>query len=187
MDELELQIKDEVFKSKVQKFYNNNKVFIFVFFFILIFTPIFFQFFYYYKEKNNEKLFSDYLKTEILFNIDKNQALKRLEDLQKSKNETIAMLANGKIIQHYLENNDLETAIKYIEIENISFKKNIFKEFKNIKEAILKFDSINENELLNLLKNNSSKLAFIKNKLLYDYYIKNDQPEKANQFMKLVD
>ena len=55
-----------------------------------------------------------------------------------------------------------------------------------IKKVILNFDSISENEILNLTKNKKNKDNFklLKTKLLYDYYIKSNQLEKAKQIQR---
>ena len=42
-NELESQIKESLFKEKIEKFYKKNKILIIVFFIILIVTPIFIQ------------------------------------------------------------------------------------------------------------------------------------------------
>ena len=62
----------------------------------------------------------------------------------------------------------------------------MFIELSEIKKLILNFDSINENEILNLSKisNNKNKFKLIKTKLLYDYYIKSNQLEKAKQIQR---
>lgn len=55
-----------------------------------------------------------------------------------------------------------------------------------IKKAILKFDYIQEPEILQLLehKNKNSNFNLIKKKLLVDFYTKNNQLNKANQIKK---
>jgi len=54
----------------------------------------------------------------------------------------------------------------------------------NIKMVILKFDQITENEILKLLKiKNNKNFNLIKSKLLYDFYIKSGQKDKAKQVL----
>jgi len=54
----------------------------------------------------------------------------------------------------------------------------------NIKIVILKFDQITENEILKLLKiKNNKNFNLIKSKLLYDFYIKSGQKDKAKQVL----
>ena len=50
--------------------------------------------------------------------------------------------------------------------------------------VILKFDQITENEILKLLKiKNNKNFNLIKSKLLYDFYIKSGQKDKAKQVL----
>ena len=55
-----------------------------------------------------------------------------------------------------------------------------------IKKTLLLFNSLNEAEILNLIKINQKKDTFIsiKKKLLFDFYMKNNQSKKAQQVYK---
>ena len=60
----------------------------------------------------------------------------------------------------------------------------MFEELSEIKKVILYFDDIKESEILNISKDNKSNFKLIKTKLLYDYYLKSNQLEKAKQVQK---
>ena len=181
-NELESQIKESLFKEKIEKFYKKNKILIIVFFIILIVTPIFIQINSYLNKKNNENLLEQYLKAESLIKKDDNQALEILENLRNSQNQTIQKLALNRTVDIYLNQGQKDKAL--LQLEKISdFDNKLFDELNNIKQVILKFDTIKESEILELLKidNKNDSFILIKKKLLYDFYIKSNQLNKAKQ------
>ena len=181
-NELESQIKESLFKEKIEKFYKKNKILIIVFFIILIVTPIFIQINSYLNKKNNENLLEQYLKAESLIKKDDNQALEILENLTNSQNQTIQKLALNRTIDIYLNQGQKDKAL--LQFEKVrDFDNKLFDELNNIKQVILKFDTIKESEILDLLKidNKNDSFILIKKKLLYDFYIKSNQLNKAKQ------
>jgi len=181
-NELESQIKESLFKEKIEKFYKKNKILIIVFFIILIVTPIFIQINSYLNKKNNENLLEQYLKAESLIKKDDNQALEILENLTNSQNQTIQKLALNKTVDIYLNQGQKDKAL--LQFEKVrDFDNKLFDELNNIKQVILKFDTIKESEILDLLKidNKNDSFILIKKKLLYDFYIKSNQLNKAKQ------
>ena len=181
-NELESQIKESLFKEKIEKFYKKNKILIIVFFIILIVTPIFIQINSYLNKKNNENLLEQYLKAESLIQKDDNQALEILENLTNSQNQTIQKLALNRIVDIYLNQGQKDKAL--LQFEKVrDFDNKLFDELNNIKQVILKFDTIKESEILDLLKidNKNDSFILIKKKLLYDFYIKSNQLNKAKQ------
>lgn len=181
-NELERQIKESLFKEKIEKFYKKNKILIIVFFIILIITPIFIQINSYLNKKNNENLLEQYLKAESLIKKNNNQALEILENLTNSQNQTIQKLALNRTVDIYLNQGQKNKAL--LQFEKIrDFDNKLFDELNNIKKVILKFDTIKENEILDLLKidNKNDSFILIKKKLLYDFYIKSNQLKKAKQ------
>lgn len=181
-NELESQIKESLFKEKIEKFYKKNKILIIVFFIILIVTPIFIQINSYLNKKNNENLLEQYLKAESLIKKDDNQALEILENLTNSQNQTIQKLALNRTVDIYLNQGQKDKAL--LQFEKIrDFDNKLFDELNNIKQVILKFDTIKESEILDLLKidNKNDSFILIKKKLLYDFYIKSNQLNKAKQ------
>ena len=183
-NELESQIKESLFKEKIEKFYKKNKILIIVFFIILIVTPIFIQINSYLNKKNNENLLEQYLKAESLIKKDDNQALEILENLTNSQNQTIQKLALNRTVDIYLNQGQKDKAL--LQFEKIrDFDNKLFDELNNIKQVILKFDTIKESEILDLLKidNKNDSFILIKKKLLYDFYIKSNQLNKAKQIL----
>jgi predicted negative regulator of RcsB-dependent stress response len=183
-NELESQIKESLFKEKIEKFYKKNKILIIVFFIILIVTPIFIQINSYLNKKNNENLLEQYLKAESLVKTDNNQALEILENLTNSQNQTIQKLALNRTVDIYLNQGQKDKAL--LQFEKIrDFDNKLFDELNNIKQVILKFDTIKESEILDLLKidNKNDSFILIKKKLLYDFYIKSNQLNKAKQIL----
>ena len=181
-NELESQIKESLFKEKIEKFYKKNKILIIVFFIILIVTPIFIQINSYLNKKNNENLLEQYLKAESLIKKDDNQALEILENLTNSQNQTIQKLALNRTVDIYLNQGQKDKAL--LQLEKIrDFDNKLFDELNDIKKVILKFDTIKESEILDLLKidNKNDSFILIKKKLLYDFYIKSNQLNKAKQ------
>ena len=183
-NELESQIKESLFKEKIEKFYKKNKILIIVFFIILIVTPIFIQINSYLNKKNNENLLEQYLKAESLIKKDDNQALEILENLTNSQNQTIQKLALNRTVDIYLNQGQKDKAL--LQFEKIrDFDNKLFDELNNVKLVILKFDTIKESEILELLKidNKNDSFILIKKKLLYDFYIKSNQLNKAKQIL----
>ena len=181
-NELESQIKESLFKEKIEKFYKKNKILIIVFFIILIITPIFIQINSYLNKKNNENLLEQYLKAESLIKKDDNQALEILENLTNSQNQTIQKLALNITVDIYLNQGQKDKAL--LQLEKIrDFDNKLFDELNDIKKVILKFDTIKESEILDLLKidHKNDSFILIKKKLLYDFYIKSNQLNKAKQ------
>tara|TARA_X000000950_G_scaffold185975_1_gene225192 strand:+ start:884 stop:1501 length:618 start_codon:yes stop_codon:yes gene_type:complete len=181
-NELERQIKESLFKEKIEKFYKKNKILIIVLFITLIITPIFIQINSYLNKKNNENLLEQYLKAESLIKKNNNQALEILENLTNSQNQTIQKLALNRTVDIYLNQGQKNKAL--LQFEKIrDFDNKLFDELNNIKKVILKFDTIKENEILDLLKidNKNDSFILIKKKLLYDFYIKSNQLKKAKQ------
>jgi predicted negative regulator of RcsB-dependent stress response len=183
-NELESQIKESLFKEKIEKFYKKNKILIIVFFIFLIVTPIFIQINSYLNKKNNENLLEQYLKAESLVKTDNNQALEILENLTNSQNQTIQKLALNRTVDIYLNQGQKDKAL--LQFEKIrDFDNKLFDELNNVKQVILKFDTIKESEILDLLKidNKNDSFILIKKKLLYDFYIKSNQLNKAKQIL----
>ena len=91
----------------------------------------------------------------------------------------------NKLAEYYINNNQKNKALEILNNTEV-FGNSMFIELSEIKKVILNFDNINENEILNLTKNKKNKDNFklLKTKLLYDYYIKSNQLEKAKQVQR---
>ena len=184
-NELETQIEDDLFKDKVSKFFKKNKILVVSLALILIVLPISIQVVSFYNEKKQEQFLSKYIEAEILLDNNDIKGIEILNTIKEKGNDTIKLLAMNKLAEYYINNNQ---KIKALEIFNNTevFDNSMFIELSEIKKVILNFDSINENEILNLIKNNKNKNNFklLKTKLLYDYYIKSNQLEKAKQVQR---
>jgi len=185
--EIDLQIKDELLRDKIIKFYNKNKIKIVVLFLIIILCPILFQIYFYFNVKKKQKLISEYLRAEQLININETESLKILSSLKKSGKDVIVGLSHAKILEIYLNEGDYDKALKEINNFKYKFSNEILDDLTSIKKTIISFDQLNENEILQLLKKNQRKSYFeiIKKKLLYDFYIKSNQMQKANQINRV--
>ncbi len=184
-NELETQIKDELQKDRITNFYKKNKIIIISIFLLVILSPLFFQFNSYYQNKNNQNFTSQFIKAEMLLQQDSETSLKILNYLKINANDSVRVLATSKLVEYYLDSENKKKALDEIKKSNYKYDSNIFNELKHIQEALLRFDEIKENELINLLKKSESdNFQIIKNQILYDYYTKNDQPQKAKIFQR---
>ena len=184
-DELETQIEDDLLKDKVSNFFKKNKILVIALVLILIVLPISIQVFFFYNDKKQEKFISKYIEAEILVDNNDIKGIEILNTIKEKGNDTIKLLAMSKLVEHYINNNQKDKAIEILNNTKV-FNNSMFIELSEIKKLILNFDSINENEILNLTKNTNNKDNFklIKTKLLYDYYIKSNQLEKAKQIQR---
>ena len=73
-NEIDLQIKDELLRDKIVKFYNKNKKKIVVLFLIIILCPILLQIYFYFNVKKKQKLISEYLRAEQLINTNESES-----------------------------------------------------------------------------------------------------------------
>jgi predicted negative regulator of RcsB-dependent stress response len=139
--------------NKIKNFYNKNKVLIFLILFILLST--FLSFFYYQNLKENKKiLLSDkYVEGKIYIeNKENEKALKILKEIIYSNDSTYSTLALFLIANNNLmkDDNELNDLFNYL-LSNVKFENEI--EYLIIfKKAILQSNTINESELLELLK-----------------------------------
>lgn len=111
-NELENQIKEEVFKDKINYFYKKNKKFFIITSFIIILVPIVLQILFYFNHKKAD-LLSEYLRAEILIQKDKVQGLEILKRLKSESNETISLLSFNRLLEYYISNDEKKTLFKY--------------------------------------------------------------------------
>ena len=184
-NEFENQIKEEVFKEKITNFFRNYKPWIIFLSLILIAIPIFLQIYFFYIKKNNENLLSQYLKAETLLNNNEAEAVNIFDKIKDNKNETISLLATDKLLQIYLAKNENQKVDILIDQKQNKSSLEIYDELKRIKKVLYNFDRIQEEEILKHLNNNKVKIfKQTAKKLLYDFYMKNNQYEKAKQIIK---
>lgn len=182
-NELETQIEEDLLKDKITRIYKKYKLLIISIFFLLILAPIIFQFKVYYEKKKNEDFTALYLKAELEIVDNKNSSIEILRYLYQNGNDAIKILSLTKLIEIFLEDNDKDAALNELKKSNLIFKDKVFSELLKIQEALLLFDNIKEAELLKLLKSEQNNFQSLKNKILYDFYIKNNQLKKARDYL----
>ena len=164
-------------KSKLKRFYESNKIFIFSFIFILI---IFFGSFSFYlenKEKKKVLLSENYVQAKIFLEKgDKNKAINLLKEVIFANDPTYSSLClflimNQNLITDYKELSDLFDHL----LENNKFSR----EVRNLliyKKALLNSNFVKESELLE-----SIRLL-----LLGDYFVSKGEYIKAIEFYQKI-
>lgn len=180
---LEKEITEELERDKYINFYkkNKNKIIFFILFFLILIFGYQIRSFYY--DKQNSGDIEKILLSQIYLGENNNkEGVDILNEVKKSNNETIVILSSNKLIDFYVKRNEMQKALNEIIFLKERLKNNSYSlELINIKEAIIKFDNIKENEILILLKKtNNEYFSSIKKQLIKQYYIKNNQFKKAN-------
>ena len=183
--ELDFEIKEELFNDKLIKFYNKYKIIINSLMSIIIITPIVIQIFFFYKNKKNEFYITEYLKAESLITLQTKKSLDILNKLSENSNNIVEILSTYRLIEYHLNQNDKKKTLELIDnLQKISNKNKFFSDLMVLKKNILNFDKINEEELLEILRDEKNIFKKLNKKLLYDYYTKNKQFDKAKQILK---
>ena len=173
-------------KSKIRKFYEKNRIFIFSGIILFLATLISFSLYFSNKEKKEIALSNDYLSATIyLDNNEKDKAINILKTIIFSDNSTYSTLSlflilNENLItdkkellnffEHILQNNDLDTETKNL----IIFKK-----------ALYQSNFVSEKQLLdsmNPLINSESIWKPHALALLGDYFFSRNEYIKAQEF-----
>ena len=140
-------------KSKLNKFYESNKILIFSFIFILIILFGSFNFYLESKEKKKILLSENYLQAKIyLENGDRNKAISTLKEVIFANDPTYSTLClflimNQKLITDYKELSDL--------FDHLLTNNKFSKEVRNLliyKKALFNSDFFNEAELLESIR-----------------------------------
>ena len=177
-------------KSKLKRFYESNKVFIFSFIFILI---IFFGSFSFYlenKEKKKVLLSENYVQAKIFLEKgDKNKAINLLKEVIFANDPTYSSLClflimNQNLITDYKELSDLFDHL----LENNKFSR----EVRNLliyKKALLNSNFVKESELLESIRPLLNKETLWKSHgllLLGDYFVSKGEYIKAIEFYQKI-
>ena len=140
-------------KSKLNKFYESNKILIFSFIFILIILFGSFNFYLESKEKKKILLSENYLQAKIyLENGDRNKAISTLKEVIFANDPTYSTLClflimNQNLITDYKELSDL--------FDHLLTNNKFSKEVRNLliyKKALFNSDFFNESELLESIR-----------------------------------
>ena len=173
-------------ESKIRKFYNNNKTFIFSTF-IFIFIFIFFFFFYLEFKKNKRiDLADDYIQAKVLIRSnEKNQATNLLKSIVSQNDKVYSTLSLFTLLDENLLKNNQEISKLF---ENLLQNNKFEYEIENLiifKKALLQSDYLDENELLKITKPLINSESIWKNHallLLGDYFFNKNQRAKAKEF-----
>ena len=177
-------------KSKIRKFYESNKIFIFSSILILIILFGSLSFYLESKEKKKILLSENYIKAKMyLANGNKNEALNALKKIIAANDPTYSTLSFFLILNRNLISDYKEISILYDHLlENNKFEK----ELRNLliyKKALFNSDFVNESELLETIKPllNTDTLwkphALL---LLGDYFMSKGENIKAIEFYQQI-
>jgi hypothetical protein len=188
--ELENQIKDDLFRDKVIKFFSQYKKYLVTLLILLITIPSFYHAFKAYERNKSEKILEDYSKAiMMLSNENLDEADKIFTKLLNEKNESIIISSLNKIIEINLKKKNPKKNIIIIDdILNSKKLSALNTELLKIKKALLIFDKADEKTMLGLLNKNEkqSKFYSLSMQILVDFYISKNELSKANEIRKLV-
>ncbi len=188
--ELENQIKDDLFRDKVIKFFSQYKKYLITLLILLITIPSFYHAFKTYERNKSEKILEDYSKAiMMLSNENLDEADKIFTKLLNEKNEAIMISSLNKIIEINLKKKNPKKNIIIIDdILNSKKLSALNTELLKIKKALLIFDKADEKTMLDLLNKNEkqSKFYSLSMQILVDFYISKNELSKANEIQKLV-
>ena len=188
--ELENQIKDDLFRDKVIKFFSQYKKYLITLLILLITIPSFYHAFKAYERNKSEKILEDYSKAIMMLsneNLDKADEI--FTKLLNEKNEAIMISSLNKIIEINLKKkNPKKNIILIDDILNSKKLSALNTELLKIKKALLIFDKADEKTMLGLLNKNEkqSKFYSLSMQILVDFYISKNELSKANEIRKLV-
>ena len=188
--ELENQIKDDLFRDKVIKFFSQYKKYLVTLLILLITIPSFYHAFKTYERNKSEKILEDYSKAiMMLSNENLDEADKIFTKLLNEKNEAIMISSLNKIIEINLKKkNPKKNIILIDDILNSKKLSALNTELLKIKKALLIFDKADEKTMLDLLNKNKkqSKFYSLSMQILVDFYILKNELSKVNEIRKLV-
>ena len=182
-NEFDNEIKEDVLLDKIFNFFNSYKVYISVVIFLLIFIPISYQVKILFDKQKNEQALEKLSNLIINFDGKKPKDLELIKKLLISKNEIVSSLALNKL----LDINTISKKEKIILLENLLKNKDLSEEIiqnLKIKKALIMFDNIEENDLLNLLNSKNANYKDINIKLISDFYLSKNQKKKALEFQE---
>ena len=188
--ELENQIKDDLFRDKVIKFFSQYKKYLITLLILLITIPSFYHAFKAYERNKSEKILEDYSKAiMMLSNENLDEADKIFTKLLNEKNEAIMTSSLNKLIEINLKKKNPKKNIIIIDdILNSKKLSALNTELLKIKKVLLIFDKADEKTMLDLLNKNEkqSKFYSLSMQILVDFYISKNELSKANEIQKLV-
>jgi len=177
-------------KSKLKKFYEKNKFFIFSFIFILIVAFSFFSFNLEKKEKQRVLLSENYLQAKIYLEAgNKNKAIDILKEVIFSNDPTYSSLSLFLIMNQNLITDYRELSALF---DHLLEKNKFSKEERNLliyKKALLNSNFVDESELLKSIRPLLNTETFWKAHallLLGDYFASKGEYIKAIEFYQKI-
>ena len=177
-------------KSRIKKFYESNKIFIFSFILILIILFGSLIFYFENQEKKNILLSENYIQAKIyLENGNKNEALNTLKKVIFANDSTYSTLSFFLILNQNLISDYKEISALY---DHLLKNNNFEKELRNLliyKKSLFSSNSVSETELLETIKPllNTDTLwkphALL---LLGDYFMSKGENIKAREFYQQI-
>jgi len=188
--ELENQIKDDLFRDKVNNFFSRNKKYLITLIILLITIPTFYQTYKAYESNQSEKILENYSQALMIFqNGDLDESKKIFTKLLQEANEITVISSLNKIIEINFKKKEPKKNIILIDsILNSKKLSNLNVELLKIKKALLIFDEADEKDMLVLLNKNGKQDKFysLSMQILNDFYISKNEISKANEIQKLV-
>ena len=188
--ELENQIKDDLFRDKVNNFFSRYKKYLITLLILLITIPSFYHAYKAYERNQSEKIIENYSQAMMLLkneNLDKSSTI--FTKLLEETDEFIIVSSLNQLVEINIKKKEPEKNI--ILIDSILNSKKLSKlniELLKIKKALLIFDKADEKTMLDLLNKNDKQNKFysISMQILNDFYISRNEVSKANEIQKLV-
>ena len=188
--ELENQIKDDLFRDKVNNFFSRYKKYLITLLILLITIPSFYHAYKAYERNQSEKIIENYSKAMMLFkneNLDESSTI--FAKLLEETDEFIIVSSLNQLVEINIKKKEPEKNI--ILIDSILNSKKLSKlnvELLKIKKALLIFDKADEKTMIDLLNKNDKQNKFysISMQILNDYYISRNEVSKANEIQKLA-
>ena len=188
--ELENQIKDDLFRDKVNNFFSRYKKYLITLLILLITIPSFYHAYKAYERNQSEKIIENYSQAMMLFkneNLDESSTI--FAKLLEETDEFIIVSSLNQLVEINIKKKEPEKNI--ILIDSILNSKKLSKlnvELLKIKKALLIFDKADEKTMLDLLNKNDKQNNFysISMQILNDFYISRNEVSKANEIQKLV-
>tara|TARA_B100000886_G_scaffold306728_1_gene239267 strand:+ start:54 stop:647 length:594 start_codon:yes stop_codon:yes gene_type:complete len=190
-NEIENEIQESLVKDKIKNFLIRNKLKIITASIICIILLLSFPIYEEFKIKKNAKILQKYSNALLYLDANKKEeGIKMLNDLIKSSsNNKIKIFATNKLLTLYINEKNINEALSVIN-QVLSDKKvdKDEKELLNIKKVLLKFDGIDENEILKLLKPNKQNNSFKKLSylILLDFYTMKNQKIKMKEINSIL-
>jgi len=188
--ELENQIKDDLFRDKVNNFFSRYKKYLITLLILLITIPSFYHAYKAYERNQSEKIIENYSQAMMLLkneNLDKSRTI--FAKLLEETDEFIIVSSLNQLVEINIKKKEPEKNI--ILIDSILNSKKLSKlnvELLKIKKALLIFDKADEKTMLDLLNKNDKQNKFysISMQILNDFYISRNEVSKANEIQKLA-